>query len=200
MKKVLGLLIVSLTLIASAFSFSFSLGGNFSFGGNVGNEYPEADGMVLGGGFVVNTELIGGFGVQAEVNLVGRTIKTGENSITFSKNSCKVIDVPIMAFYNYPINDRLKVGGGAGINLGFYSDPAYKNSKSNSNMNIGLAIGGNLKYYVFQNFGLVLGLLGVFDFLPTTKETTSNETTYIFGDGATRKGIYGTVGVEFRLF
>ena len=200
MKKLLGLLIVTCTLVASAFSFGLSLGGNFQFGGNVGNTNSDADGLVIGGGFMLNTEFIGGFGVQAEVNTVTKTVRTGENSITFASTVCNVKDVPIMAWYNYNITDAFEVGGGAGINLGFYTDRGYQTT-NNSTMNIGFALGGNLKYNVFSNFGLVLGLHTVFDFLPTTKIKSNGgkETTYVFGEGLTRKAIYATLGVEIKL-
>lgn len=199
MKKLIAILIITTSLIASVFSFEFAVGGRGSFGGNIGNPELESKGLILGGGFYANLKLIGGFGLQAEVNLSSKTLTTGDNSITITPNYYKVIDVPIMAYYNYDVSDRLEVGGGAGINLSFYTDKNI--NRNSSTVNVGAAISGNIKYNVFQNIGLVLGFNGVFDFVPTNKTTNPNtgEITYTFGEGCSRNALFTTIGAEFKL-
>ena len=199
MKKILGIIITSILLVASVFSLELSVGGRGAVGGNLGNKDSDNDGLSYGGGIYANLDLLKGFGLQGEINLVNNSITTGDHSVTFSPNSCMIIDVPVMPWYNYSLTDFVKVGGGIGVNFSFYSNKDYK-AMNDSNVNIGLALGGNIKLSL-SRFALVLGVNSVFDFMPTTKiKDSDGSTTVIFGSGTTgRKAVYGTLGIEVRL-
>lgn len=198
MKKIIGLIISSLILIASSFAVELSIGARGSVGGNVGNVDPKYDGVICGGAFYANLNIFNGFGAQAEIDIVSSTISTGEHSITFKP--CEIIDIPIMAWYNNRMGN-LSVGGGIGINFSLYTDKSYR-ANNKSSTNLGLALGGNVKFHFAQRFGIVLGLNSVIDFMPTEKiESSTGEVTVVFGSAdKSRKALFGSVGIEIRLY
>lgn len=198
MKKLLGTLIVAVTLVSATFGLNLSIGGRGMIGSNVGNRNPNLDGIVSGGGGYVNLGLIGGFGLQGEMNFVSSTIAVGENSATFTP--CEVIDFPVLAWYNASLANNVVFGGGIGLNFSSYSDKSYVN-QYDSRFNVGLALGLNLKYFFTDSFGIVLGGNAVFDFMKTQKTTSSGGATTIVWDtnDGSRKAIYGSIGLEFRV-
>ena len=199
MKKILGVLLVTLALGTSLFATGFSAGFRGSIGGNVGNQDSSKDGLVSGFGGYLNLDLFNGFGLQGEVNVVSSTISlgntNGQSSVTFEP--CEIIDMPVMIWYNHNINNFI-VGGGLGLNFSLYSDRSYR--ANNSSTNLGFAIGGNAKYQFLGGFAIVVGTNAVFDFWPTTTVKEGNKVTYIFGEGGSRKAIYGSIGIEMSLF
>lgn len=197
MKKIIGLLAASIIFIASSFALEFSIGARGSVGGNVGNVDSKYDGVICGGAFYANLNLFQGFGVQAEIDIVSNTVSTGSNSITFKP--CEIIDIPVMLWYNNRMGN-ISVGGGAGLNFSLYTDKSYR-SNNKSSTNIGLALGGNVKFHFAQRFGIVLGLNSVIDFMPTEKtELSTGEVTVVFGSAdKSRKALFGSIGFEVKL-
>lgn len=198
MKKILCVLFTTMALVSASFALEVSVGARGAVGGNVGNVNSKYNGVVTGGAFYANLNLFNGFGLQAEIDIVSNTITTGERSITFKP--CEIIDIPVMAWYNHRIGN-FAIGGGAGLNLSLYSDRSYK-TENNSRTNIGFALAGNAKYYFSKMFGIVLGVNSVFDFMPTKKtESSTGEVTVIFGTAdKARKAVFGSIGLEVRLF
>lgn len=198
MKKIFGLALAGLILAASSFALEVSVGARGSIGGNIGNVDTKYDGVICGGGFYANLNLFNGMGAQAEINLVSNTISTGTNSITFKP--CEIIDIPVMAWFNNRIGN-ITVGGGVGLNFSLYTDNSYR-TNNQSSTNLGLALGANFKYHFAERFGIVLGLNSVIDFMPTEKiKSDSGEVTFVFGSAdRSRKALFGTIGVEMRIF
>lgn len=198
MKKILGLILTSIVLAASSFALEVTVGARGSVGGNIGNVDPKYDGFICGGAFYANLNLFNGFGVQAEVDLVSNTISTGKNSITFKP--CEIVDIPVMLWYNNKMGS-MSVGGGAGLNFSLYTDKSYM-TNNKSSTNLGLALGANVKFHFAERFGVVFGINSVIDFMPTEKiESSTGEVTVVFGTAdKSRKALFGSIGVEMRLF
>ncbi|MCR5062006.1 MAG: porin family protein [Treponema sp.] len=198
MKKILASLILLAGVVSTAPALSLAVGGRGFLGGNLQTDDSGLDGFMCGLGAFLNLDLIGGFGFQGEVNYVANQISTGSNSVTFTHY--EILDFPLYVWYNLKLNP-IVLGAGAGINFSNY--PGSEVEAKGSFANVGLAAGANLKVYVSEHFGIVLGATGVFDFFPTivkTENTENNSTTYTFSDADyRRKSIYGSLGLEYRF-
>ena len=206
MKKLLGVLLVATTLVASTFALDLSIGGRGLIGGNVGKVAEvgtnKGEGLVAGGGVYVNLGLFGGLGVQAEANFVSNKISTrknGDKTEGYTLTPCNLVDVPVYLWYNFDIA-KLAIGGGLGVNFSAVTQHVLEAAKMKDMWKVGFAVGANVKFYFNNHFGLVLGANGVFDFLPTEVILTNGTKEYLFADDGYRKSIYGTVGAEFKLF
>lgn len=207
MKKIIGILAVAATLVASTFAFGIdlSIGGKGLIGGNIGtfDEAGKKDGgLVAGGGLYVNLGLFHGFGVQAEANFVSSQISapaSGAKEAVFTVTPCNVVDIPLMAWYNFTFT-KIAIGGGVGVNFSTITNNVFDSAKTKNQWNTGIAVGANFKYYFNKHFGLVLGANGVFDLLPTSVQMEDGSKQYIFDSDGKRKSVYGTLGLEFKLF
>ena len=211
MKKLLGVLLVATTLVASTFALDLSIGGRGLIGGNIGNVAEVAqnkgEGLVAGGGLYVNVGLFGGLGVQGEVNFLNSQIavkKNGEGeTVGYTTTSCNIVDVPILAWYNFQLS-KFAIGAGIGVNFSALlpdNTNVFQAASDKDKWNAGLAVGANVKFYFNDHFGLVIGANGVFDFIETSVVVNGGATDYLFNkDDGKRKAIYGTIGAEFKLF
>ena len=210
MKKLLGVLIVAATLVSSTFAVGLSLGGRGLMGGRLDTvqnlKTNKGEGLSYGGGAYVNLELFAGLGAQAEANFVANKLPSG-NTIT-------LIDLPIMGWYSLNLFDLFEIGLGVGPNFSntftdfstLISDPpTKKNVEGVSTWNTGIAVGANFKIHFGKHWGLVLGANAVFDL--TTNEIfkalgSQDVKNQLFGNSqdGKRKEIYGTIGVDIRLF
>ena len=207
MKKIIGVLLVAATLVSSTFALSLSLGGRGLAGGRLDTvqniKTNKGEGLSFGGGAYVHAELFGGLGAQAEANFVVNKLPSGDK--------LTLIDMPIMAWYSLDLFDLFEIGLGVGPNFSnIFTDftklvndiPDIKNANT---WNTGIAVGANFKIFFNKHIGLVLGANGVFDF---TKNqffealAATDKKEAFFGNSADgkRKEIYGTLGLEFKLF
>lgn len=211
MKKLLGVLLVAATMAASTFALDLSIGGRGLIGGNIGKVAEVAqnkgEGLVAGGGIYANFSLFGGFGIQGEVNFLNSQIavKKGAEGETvgYTTTSCNIVDVPILAWYNFQIA-KFAIGAGVGVNFSAMlpdNTNVFQAASQKDMWNAGLAVGANVKFYFNDHFGLVIGANGVFDFIETSVVVNGGTKEYLFDkDDGKRKSVYGTIGVEFKLF
>ena len=221
MKKILGVLVVALTMISSTFAFGLSIGGRGLLGGKLdliqdsvddvsgGNVSLEAiDKLSYGGGAYVYADLFGGLGVQAEASYV--TNKFGIN----------YLDIPLMGMLTLNFFDVLSVGVGGGVNFSRIMGSDFKNelqaaAKDLGNISSwthGLALAADVKIFFTKHIGLVIGARGIIEGNPNKmldKMIEGSIKGAITGEkfnklsvlqGKDRKEFYGTLGVEFRLF
>lgn len=198
MKKFFISIALFATFVFTAPALSLAMGARGLLGGNLQTDDSGLDGFMCGGGAYLNLDLIGGFGLQGELNYIANKISTGTREVTFTHY--EILDIPFFIWYNLKL-DPIAVGGGVGINFSNYPGDAVETKGSLTNL--GLAVGANLKLYFSDFIGLVLGANGVFDFFPTvvkSEDTAENSTTYTFNDASyKRKSLYGSVGLELRF-
>lgn len=201
MKKLLGVLIVATTLISSTFALGLSIGGKGIMGGSLGeiqNSVTEksVSKLAYGGGAFVNFELFGGLGAQAEANFVHSDI-TGGN----------YLDIPVMGWWELNFFDVFKIGLGGGVNFSkIVGDvpSAIQSVPDLMNFQKDIAVGANVKIFFNRHFGIVIGANGVFqmkpqEFFGSLFKGDIAAITDTKG-GTLRKEIYGSVGLEFKLF
>lgn len=195
MKRFIAIAIAAVCLASSTFALDIAVGARGMFGGNVGDDYSGFDGFVGGAGAYINLDLLLGFGFQGEMNIVTNKIEFSAADKSLTTTDYYIVDFPFMVWYNLNLF-VIEIGGGVGLNLSVFESDELKD-----NVNVGLAAGVNLKFFISDHFGIVLGAHGVFDFLPTITVTSSeNSTTYTANaPNFTRKSIYGTAGLEFRF-
>ena len=145
MKKIISILTGALLLTASTFAMDLSVGVK----GNLGGDASGIDGAALGGGVYVNLDLINGFGVQIEGDITACKITNDDGLVV---NEAAVINLPVMAWYNYNFT-RFVIGGGAGINASMVSTNTVENS---SDLKMTLAAGLNV---IFQEIPSVDSLV-----------------------------------------
>ena len=190
MKKIISVLAMGALLAGSVFAFDLTVG----LKGIVGADNSGVNGASVGGGLDLNLDLINGFGIQIESNIIPTKL-TGENGgMTFTDSM--MISIPAMAWYNARFS-WFGIGVGAGL-----SCTISENHPENvSNTKLGLAAGLKAKIFVTDNIAIVAGVTGNLDCLPDLVKTSNeNSSTYNFVTSSfSRNSILGSLGVEYRF-
>ena len=198
MKKILSVLFISLSLMVSTFAIEFTLGGRFTAGGNINPDASGYQGGLTGGGIFFNLDLFGGLGFQVEHNFSNQKVTANGSSLTFTDYG--LIDTPIYIWYNATLGP-IGLGGGLGVNFAYC--PKRYSANADDVINVGLAAGANLIFYLTHHFGLVLSGNYVWDFAPTvTKKMdySSGSVTYYYDSTEiSRMSVYGAFGVQYRF-
>ena len=190
MKKIISVLAMGALLAGSVFAFDLTVG----LKGIAGADNSGVNGASLGGGLDLNLDLINGFGIQIESNIIPTKL-TGENGgMTFTDSM--MVSIPAMAWYNARFS-WFGIGVGAGL-----SCTISENHPENvSNTKLGLAAGLKAKIFVTDNIAIVAGVTGNLDCLPDLVKTSNeNSSTYNFVTSSfSRNSILGSLGVEYRF-
>ena len=190
MKKIISLLAMGALLAGSVFAFDLTVG----LKGIAGADNSGVNGASVGGGLDLNLDLINGFGIQIESNIIPTKL-TGENGgMTFTDSM--MVSIPAMAWYNARFS-WFGIGVGAGL-----SCTISENHPENvSNTKLGLAAGLKAKIFVTDNIAIVAGVTGNLDCLPDLVKTSNeNSSTYNFVTSSfSRNSILGSLGVEYRF-
>lgn len=190
MKKIISVLAMGALLASSVFAFDLTVG----LKGIAGADNSGVNGASVGGGLDLNLDLINGFGIQIESNIIPTKL-TGENGgMTFTDSM--MISIPAMAWYNARFS-WFGIGVGAGL-----SCTISENHPENvSNTKLGLAAGLKAKIFVTDNIAIVAGVTGNLDCLPDLVKTSNeNSSTYNFVTSSfSRNSILGSLGVEYRF-
>ena len=190
MKKIISVLTMGALLAGSVFAFDLTVG----LKGIAGADNSGVNGASVGGGLDLNLDLINGFGIQIESNIIPTKL-TGENGgMTFTDSM--MISIPAMAWYNARFS-WFGIGVGAGL-----SCTISENHPENvSNTKLGLAAGLKAKAFVSDNIAIVAGVTGNLDCLPDLVKTSNeNSSTYNFVTSSfSRNSILGSLGVEYRF-
>ncbi len=221
MKKLLSVLAITATIASSSFALSAGIGGTGFLGKDIAESTATTEiandvksvtldtNLNYGFGAYGYLGILGGLGVQAEANLTkGTTSISGLQEGDVSDFELWTLDVPVMLWANFDFGP-LTVGGGAGVNFSFSLDSGsiselYSQTKANysdNNYRTGLAAGLNAKLFLGDHFGLVVQGLFIAEFDPTTipvniEDYTSDELPTI---SYTRRSIYGSIGIEYKL-
>ncbi len=198
MKKILSVLFISLSLMVSTFAIEFTLGGKFTAGGNINPDASGYQGGLAGGGIFFNLDLFGGLGLQLEHNFSNQKVTVDEGSLTFE--SYELIDTPIYIWYNANLG-LIGLGGGLGVNFSYCSE--RYSSNADDVINVGLAAGANLIFYLGRHFGIVFAGNCVWDFVPSvtkTKDYENSSVTYHYDSAkSSRLSLYGALGLQYRF-
>lgn len=190
MKKIISVLAMGALLAGSVFAFDLTVG----LKGIAGADNSGVNGASVGGGLDLNLDLINGFGIQIESNIIPSKL-TGENGgMTFTDSM--MVSIPAMAWYNARFS-WFGIGVGAGL-----SCTISENHPENvSNTKLGLAAGLKAKIFVTDNIAIVAGVTGNLDCLPDLVKTSNeNSSTYNFVTSSfSRNSILGSLGVEYRF-
>ena len=190
MKKIISVLAMGALLAGSVFAFDLTVG----LKGIAGADNSGVNGASVGGGLDLNLDLINGFGIQIESNIIPTKL-TGENGgMTFTDSM--MVSIPAMAWYNARFS-WFGIGVGAGL-----SCTISENHPENiSNTKLGLAAGLKAKIFVTDNIAIVAGVTGNLDCLPDLVKTSNkNSSTYNFVTSSfSRNSILGSLGVEYRF-
>lgn len=190
MKKIISVLTMGALLAGSVFAFDLTVG----LKGIAGADNSGVNGASVGGGLDLNLDLINGFGIQIESNIIPTKL-TGENGgMTFTDSM--MVSIPAMAWYNARFS-WFGIGVGAGL-----SCTISENHPENvSNTKLGLAAGLKAKIFVTDNIAIVAGVTGNLDCLPDLVKTSNeNSSTYNFVTSSfSRNSILGSLGVEYRF-
>ena len=190
MKKIISVLAMGALLAGSVFAFDLTVG----LKGIAGADNSGVNGASVGGGLDLNLDLINGFGIQIESNIIPTKL-TGENGgMTFTDSM--MVSIPAMAWYNARFS-WFGIGVGAGL-----SCTISENHPENvSNTKLGLAAGLKAKIFVTDNIAIVAGVTGNLDCLPDLVKTSNeNSSTYNFVTSSfSGNSILGSLGVEYRF-
>lgn len=223
MKKIIAAIVMTVCMVSATFALDFSIGARGNFGRNLSTDMDTTWAELantkmdtpfeFGFGAYTNFALLGGLGVQAELNLTKSKIQfTNPGQPTeyvTADYDTWLLDVPVMVWLNLDVW-RLTVGFGAGVNFAFdlqagsISD-LYAQTKDAVKDNIfkmGFVCGADFKFYITNNIGLVLDARWIIDF---KKKTAS----YPIMDGVDidyptvefqRNSFYAGLGLEFKFF
>ena len=211
MKKLIAVMVAAVVCISSTFALGFGFGARGFLGteltsksfSEVGDELKAFNfdkTFDYGFGVYADLSLLGGLGIQGEVNLTYGTVKLSDTSTT--SYEAWNIDVPLMLWLNQDIG-KVAVGLGAGPNFAIsIPTSGYKEAMSaaaqefkDKQFNIGVAVGLDLKFYPTDHFGIVLGGRYITDFTTTNANNTVQKDVEF-----TRKSLYANAGVEIKLF
>ena len=177
-------------LASSVFAFDLTVG----LKGIAGADNSGVNGASVGGGLDLNLDLINGFGIQIESNIIPTKL-TGENGgMTFTDSM--MVSIPAMAWYNARFS-----WFGFGVGAGLSCTISENHPENVSNTKLGLAAGLKAKAFVSDNIAIVAGVTGNLDCLPNLKKTSKeNSSTYKFvATDFSRNAIFGSIGVEYRF-
>lgn len=219
MKKIIVAIVLAISMVSASFALDFSIGARGNLGRNLSNSISSTWNELsqttmdtpfeFGFGAYANFALLGGLGVQAEVNLTKSKIQFNNQSYTTSDYETWLLDIPAMLWLNLDLW-KFTVGFGAGINFAFdlksgsiaemYSQTS--NLVKDNLFKMGLICGADFKFYITNNIGLVLDARWILDF---SKKTA----TYDLGFGGgidyptiefKRNSLYAGLGLEFKFF
>ena len=190
MKKIISVLAMGALLASSVFAFDLTVG----LKGIAGADNSGVNGASVGGGLDLNLNLINGFGIQIESNIIPTKLTAENGGMTFTDSM--MVSIPAMAWYNARFS-WFGFGAGAGV-----SCTISENHPENvSNTKLGLAAGLKAKAFVSDNIAIVAGVTGNLDCLPDLVKTSNeNSSTYNFVTSSfSRNSILGSLGVEYRF-
>lgn len=220
MKKILVLVLTAMCFAASAFALDFEVGVKGNFGNNVGDGQTAQDvvknldtssDFQFGGSAYVHVSLLG-LGVQIEPSIVKSTVNFSSSAFTETQTyDAMIFDLPVMLWGNINIW-KLSVGAGAGVNISAemknnssyfeQATTAIEDAIANP-LCLGLVAGLDAKFYITDHIGIVTSARYIMDL--TKRDVTvvvdgyDTGITYPTLEYA-RRYLYGSVGVEFKLF
>jgi len=177
MKKIIAAIVMTVCMVSATFALDFSIGARGNLGRNLSTDMESSWSEIasttmetpfeFGFGAYTNFALLGGLGVQAELNLTKSKIQfndsTQDPGYQTADYDTWLLDVPVMVWLNLDVW-RMTVGFGAGVNFAFdlqagsISD-LYAQTKDAVKDNIfkmGFVCGADFKFYVTNNIGIVL--------------------------------------------
>lgn len=223
MKKIVALFVAAVCFVGTSFALDFELGAKFDLGKNLAEGETvvgtlsdmEASGTFqFGGSAYVHAAIFPFLGVQVEPTLFKSEISLSNGDVNSTANyDSLVVDIPVMYWSSLTIW-KLSVGAGVGVN--FSKDinmdkNALENAKeivgdaknSLSNFAWGFVAGADAKVYITDHMGVVGSLRYVMDFskktVPIVVENIDTGKTYDTVEIA-RRFLYGSIGMEFKLF
>lgn len=223
MKKIIVMALAAITMVSASFALNLSLGVRANLGKNLDNDLSNISAEIssinaesdfeYGFGVMANAAILGGLGVQAELNLTkGKVNFSGVSSIgdkpVTNNYDTWLLDVPVMLWLNLDVW-KLTVGFGGGVNMAFDLNSGslaemYSQTEALVKDNLfkmGAAAGADVKFFVTDSFALVVSGRWIMDF---EKKTASFE----IGEGLDleyptvefqRNSVYGGIGVELKL-
>lgn len=228
MKKILALFIAAVCFVGTSFALDFEVGAKLDLGKNLAEgetvvgtlQGMDATGdFQFGGSAYVRAAIFPFLGVQVEPTIFKSTVslENGELNTKATYDSL-TLDVPVMYWSGLKIW-RLAVGAGVGINFSKDID-MDKNALENAtailgdakdsltNFAWGLVAGADAKVYVTKHIGIVGSLRYVMDLSKKTVPIVIEPIDGVELDtGKTydtvevaRRFLYGSLGVEFKLF
>ena len=225
MKKIIAAIVMTVCMVSATFALDFEVGARGNFGRNLSTDMESTwtdiantkmdTPFEFGFGAYANFALLGGLGVQAELNLTKSKIQFSNSTSVSSPEyntydyDTWLLDVPVMAWLNLDLW-KFTVGFGAGVNFAFdlqagsISD-LYAQTKDLVKDNVfkmGFVCGADFKFYITNHIGLVLDARWIIDFAKKTA-------TYDIGPGMgvdyptiefQRNSFYAGLGLEFKFF
>lgn len=190
MKKIISVLAMGALLASSVFAFDLTVG----LKGNAGADNSGVNGASVGGGLDLNLNLINGFGIQIESNIIPTKLTAENGGMTFTDSM--MVSIPAMAWYNARFS-----WFGFGVGAGLSCTISENHPENVSNTKLGLAAGLKAKIFVTDNIAIVAGVTGNLDCLPDLVKTSNeNSSTYNFVTSSfSRNSILGSLGVEYRF-
>lgn len=220
MKKILALLIATVCLAGTTFALDFEVGAKFNLGkdlaegqtvkGTLENLDLTSD-FKFGGSAYVHASLLPFLGVQIEPTIFKSEINFANNELnTTAKYDALVLDIPVMYWSSIQIW-KLAVGVGAGVNFSKdftgMKDPFVEIKKDLSSFAIGLAAGADAKVYINKHLGVVASMRYIMDLAKKTVPVVIEIEDMSYDTGKSydtieiaRRFLYGSVGLEFKLF
>lgn len=190
MKKIISVLAMGALLASSVFAFDLTVG----LKGIAGADNSGVKGASVGGGLDLNLNLINGFGIQIESNIIPTKLTAENGGMTFTDSM--MVSIPAMAWYNARFS-----WFGFGVGAGLSCTISENHPENVSNTKLGLAAGLKAKIFVTDNIAIVAGVTGNLDCLPDLVKTSNeNSSTYNFVTSSfSRNSILGSLGVEYRF-
>ena len=190
MKKIISVLAMGALLASSVFAFDLTVG----LKGIAGADNSGVNGASVGGGLDLNLNLINGFGIQIESNIIPTKLTAENGGMTFTDSM--MVSIPAMAWYNARFS-----WFGFGVGAGLSCTISENHPENVSNTKLGLAAGLKAKIFVTDNIAIVADVTGNLDCLPDLVKTSNeNSSTYNFVTSSfSRNSILGSLGVEYRF-
>lgn len=190
MKKIISVLAMGALLASSVFAFDLTVG----LKGIAWADNSGVNGASVGGGLDLNLNLINGFGIQIESNIIPTKLTAENGGMTFTDSM--MVSIPAMAWYNARFS-----WFGFGVGAGLSCTISENHPENVSNTKLGLAAGLKAKIFVTDNIAIVAGVTGNLDCLPDLVKTSNeNSSTYNFVTSSfSRNSILGSLGVEYRF-
>lgn len=190
MKKIISVLAMGALLASSVFALDLTVG----LKGIAGADNSGVNGASVGGGLDLNLNLINGFGIQIESNIIPTKLTAENGGMTFTDSM--MVSIPTMAWYNARFS-----WFGFGVGAGLSCTISENHPENVFNTKLGLAAGLKAKIFVTDNIAIVAGVTGNLDCLPDLVKTSNeNSSTYNFVTSSfSRNSILGSLGVEYRF-
>ena len=190
MKKIISVLAMGALLASSVFAFDLTVGRK----GIAGADNSGVNGASVGSGLDLNLNLINGFGIQIESNIIPTKLTAENGGMTFTDSM--MVSIPAMAWNNARFS-----WFGFGVGAGLSCTISENHPENVSNTKLGLAAGLKAKIFVTDNIAIVAGVTGNLDCLPDLVKTSNeNSSTYNFVTSSfSRNSILGSLGVEYRF-